>query len=566
MTAVALCCLLVSVTHAQTPAFKASVSSQRVPQNSVFDVRFELEDAAGDHFVPPAFVDFKVVGGPSRGSSTMIINGVVSRSESWSYSLLATHTGKFTIGPATIVAGRKKMSTEPITIEVIAARDIARSGTASKGEGVLLMAEVEDKPYYPGQQITLNYRLLFRENVQTVNVLSEDDYADFFVQPMGDFSKEPSVERIRGQDYTSRIIKSIALFPHQSGSYVIDPLIMDVGINAPFPGIQGFFTMNRIQDVRVASEPLTIRVLPLPDGAPPSFQGAVGHYQLATSGGQDQLSTDDALTFQVDIQGDGDSKRWDPPVPVRDSSYDVYPPKILVDKVEEKNGAIHHQRTLEYQVLPRQAGTFAVTVPFTYFDPDQQRYVTLSSDTIRVAVREGLNGRSGVASASDQAGDDSLMKVRSPWFSDRFWVSWPHLFLFGLIITGSALNLMVIYRRKKDRRVPESERIRQGAGKKAGDALDALQASSAQLDGKTFYEKATEIYYRFLSERMNIPPADLDVSRLPYYLSQGGLSPEDTAKAVTLFDQSLVVRYGGIPAGYTREELIRAIRDIIAAC
>ncbi len=73
---------------------------------SVFEVQFELLNANGLDFRPPSFESFKVVGGPSIGSSTMVINGAVSRSQSWSYSLLATKPGKLTIGSATVVAGQ----------------------------------------------------------------------------------------------------------------------------------------------------------------------------------------------------------------------------------------------------------------------------------------------------------------------------------------------------------------------------------------------------------------------------------------------------------------------------
>ena len=227
---------------AQVPEFNATLSSPQVIQNTVFQIEFELKNASGENFQQPDFGTFRVVGGPAMGSSTLIINGEVTRSESWTYSLLAPKSGKFTIGPAQIVAGRKKLSTKPITVNVVAAEDIAASGSSTPGiEPIKLVAYVEPGDYYPGQQIVLQYKLLFRENIQSVNTISEDDYADFFVQNFNSFSQEVNYEDINDQRFASRIIRALALFPHQSGKYTIDPMVIMAGINAPYPGNQGFF-------------------------------------------------------------------------------------------------------------------------------------------------------------------------------------------------------------------------------------------------------------------------------------------------------------------------------------
>ena len=84
----------------------ATVTSTKVSEHNVFEIQFELQNANGDQFEPPSFKGFRIAGGPATGSSTTIINGKVSRSESWSYSLIAPTAGTYTIGPATVIAGR----------------------------------------------------------------------------------------------------------------------------------------------------------------------------------------------------------------------------------------------------------------------------------------------------------------------------------------------------------------------------------------------------------------------------------------------------------------------------
>ena len=549
---------------AQQVNFTVQLSDQRVVQNGVFDIQFELTNAQGSGFQPPSFSDFKVVGGPSRGQSTTIINGAMSSSESYSYSLLATKAGRFTIGPATITAGRKKMTTNPVTVEVVQGKDLVQKGNQAQPAGdVVLIAETEKKDYYPGEQIILNYRLLFTQNIQSLDIISEDDYADFFVMGFSDFSKQPSFVKLNGKEYTSRIIKSVALFPHQSGSYEIDPLVMSVGISAPFSGIQGFFTMRRMQDTKIASDPVKIVVLPLPDDAPLTFHGAVGQYTMKTFPGPQAITTDDALTFQIELHGNGDSKRWDPPSPVIDSSFESYDPKILEDKQTESAGVIDNRRTIEYQLLPKKTGQYKVYVPFTYFDPDQKRFITLASDTLTIKVAQGSQHGSRLSSADDGNSKFEIQPVHSAILSDRFWTSWLHLFLFGLIMAGSGWGLLLSAKAKREGRISQKEKIRNAAASNAILQLDELLKNSSSLASKSFYEKATEIYYRFLCERLVIPPSELDETRLPSYLVSANVNTDTADRVTSFFKACLPVRYGGAPAGYTREEMVEECKRII---
>src|SRR5688500_3427968 len=387
------------------------------------------------------------------GSSTMIINGEVTRSQSWAYSLLATKSGKFTIGSAQAIAGRKKISSRPVTVNVVAAEDMAASGIRSPGqEPIKLIAYVKPGDYYPGQQIVLEYKLLFRENIQSVNTVAEDDYADFFVQNFNSFSNEVSYEDINGVRFASRIIRALALFAHQSGSYTIDPMVAIVGINAPYPGNQGFFTMRRLHNMQVVSEPLIIDILPLPaDPTPASSSGAVGQYEMTTLPvPSTSISTDDDFILRIQIKGNGDSRRWDPPAVVSDGAFEIYEPRILEDKMMDEKGSIVHSRVIEYVMIPQQAGDFNLHVPFRFFNPATRQYETITSETIHLNVRQGRNMPRHAA--IDSTGKPIAMPVkpvRNIKTDDRFWLSIPHLFLFSILLVGTGFGMWVSYKRKR---------------------------------------------------------------------------------------------------------------------
>lgn len=561
-----LVCLFPTLVVAQVPTFTTVVSSNQVPLNGVFDIQFVLENGEGSNFQPPSFSDFKVVGGPSRASSTTIINGEMSSSQSWSYSLLATKTGKFTIGPASIVAGRRKLNSTEVTIEVAKGRDLSSPGNTATDQNVMLVAEIEKRDYYPGQQIILNYRILFSQNIQSIDVLSEDDYADFYVQNFSDFSKDPAITRIKGKDYTSRIIKSIALFPHQSGEYQIDPLIMSVTFSNSLPGMQGLFTMRRMQEERVSSEPLKLTILPLPPNAPVSFRGAVGKYSIKAYKTASSITTDDALTLQVEINGDGDAKRWDPPTPDVDTSFQLYDPKIIYDQPVEQGGRIQHKRNIEYQMIPQRPGKFTVTVPFSYFDPVAHRYVSINTDPVSVLVTQGTGKPRAVARQDEVALNDfEILPLHSNLFPDRFWSSWLHLLLIGLVLSGSVWSGLIAWRKRNRSKISEAERVRSVAGRKTILQLEHLSKSAGSISAKEFYEQLTGIYNKFLCDRMVISPADLDESKLPVYLAKNKVQQEMALRAMNLFNQFLPVRYGGLPSGMSKEEMLAECKAVVSS-
>lgn len=554
----------IGVAHAQAPVFRAAVASNQVVENTIFDIRFELSNASGGNFQPPSFENFKVIAGPSTSSSTMIMNGQMSQSMSWSYSILAIREGKFTIGGAKVAAGRKMLETSPLTIVVVKAKSSSSQGITTTGkENVLLVADVDSTSYYPGQQIILKYKLLFNQNVQRVSVLSEDDYADFFIQNFSNYNRQSVMENVNGKPYTSRILKALALFAHQSGTYTIDPMIMDVGLESPFQEHRGFFSIGNGRMSKVSSALKTISILPLPPDAPPDFSGAVGKYSVKESASQTNITTDDAFTVSVEIEGDGDGKRWDPPAPVTDGDFEIYDPRIVQDKMTDDLDHITHHRTIEYQMIPRQPGQYKIVIPLIYFNPKSRKYETASTDTIKLNVTQGVNqGKKSIVEAPPEAPREPL-NVRNINTDDRFWTSIPHLFLFGLILSGTFWGVFVSYKRRREDAIPEVEKMRLAAVRQAREALDTLQGESSIVSDKEFFERATEIYYKYLSEKLAIPPSELDLGKLQLYLDKG-IAPDAIKDSVIMFfEQCLSVRYGGIPGGKSREEMLAEIRNFV---
>lgn len=563
--------LMTGFTTAQSPTFTATLSSTVVYQNDIFSVSFELAQAEGTGFTPPDFAGLKLVSGPAIGASTTIINGVRSQSRSWSYSILAPKPGKYVIGAASVKVDGKTMTTKPLSLEVLAVDEKSKK-SKSIDDVIRLRAEMANGPIYPGQQVRLDYRLLYRDNIQNIGTMVEDDYSAFYVQGIINHSREVGQEMVGNTPYASRIYKSIVLFPHQSGTYTIDPMLVRAGIRSPSPGGGfGFFQMHRVVEVEAVSKPLDITVLPLPAGAPTDFSGGVGQFSIsaAPSGrpiGNDQvyrLTTDEAFTLAVQITGNGDIRRWEVPACHTDGDFDQYAPKIEEEKYVSTGEEIIYTRHLTYTMIPQSEGRFNIYVPFIYFDPALRSYLTISTDTFTLEITRGTGMSAVTPGIADHSTHVTLMPVRKALLPDRFWTSPIHLILFSIVVVGAGTSALRTIRRQRESAISREERIRRNAAGKALNALDDLEGLADQENRSTFFEKATLLYHHFLIEQLGIPPGELDSEKLSRYLMNSGVDADLSNEIIRLFEQSLVARYAGYIGGQTPREILTAYRDVI---
>ena len=131
-----------------------------------------------------------------------------------------------------------------------------------------------------------------------------------------------------------------------------------------------------------------------------------------------------------------------------------------------------------------------------------------------------------------------------------------------MVLSGSGLSFFYAAKRKRENQMPEAQRIRNAAAVNANNQYNHLEANINAIPGNTFFEKATETYYKFLIERFIIPSSELDEANLKKYITRADVSEPLTDRAVVFFNQCLTVRYGGIPGGYSREEMLRECREL----
>ena len=137
----------VCVTFAQSVEFKASAPAQ-VIIGRPFQLSYSVNQRAKD-LRAPEFTDFDYVAGPytSQSSSTSFVNGKRTSSfqMTYTYTLLASKEGSFTIPPATIKVDGEQYTSNGVRITVLPADEPAQTNANRQLQVLLLLSQTSHR-------------------------------------------------------------------------------------------------------------------------------------------------------------------------------------------------------------------------------------------------------------------------------------------------------------------------------------------------------------------------------------------------------------------------------------
>lgn len=288
-------------------------------------------------FRAPSIKGFDVLMGPSRSqqSSMQIVNGVSTSTSSitFTYILMATAEGSFTIPGATITADGNQMVSNSVQIKVLPADQAgaassgggnssqqgntsrASSGTSVSNQDLFILPTISKANVYEQEAFLLTYKIYTLVDLRGFDNVKLPDFKGFHSQEVelpGD--RKWSLEHYKGRNYQTTVYRQFVLFPQQSGNLTIDPARFDASIakatqvSDPF---EAFFNggSNYIEVKKTLMTPkLTVDVKPLPGDKPADFSGGVGEFSISSSINSTNVKTNDAVTIKLVISGTGNLK------------------------------------------------------------------------------------------------------------------------------------------------------------------------------------------------------------------------------------------------------------------
>ena len=547
------------------------------------------------------FTGFNVVYGPSTSSSSSfsMINGKTTQSSTltFTYTLLATEEGKFTLPAATIKVDGKSYKSNSTTIEVLASSGNSNQGVqhqqsnrqqnnSSRQRGQVSASDIgsnelymtvtaSKRKIYEQEAVLLTYKLYTLVNIQ--QIAGEMPQLDGFHVQEVDSKAQMSLkyERVNGRNYGTAIWRQYVLFPQKTGNLKVPSITFDSQVEIqntsmdPFDIFFGGGSLSQIVKKSIVAPSIDIEVLPLPTPKPDNFAGAVGKYTISGSLTPNQVNANDAATLRLTVSGQGNMKLMKTPKVVFPQDFEVYDPKVT-DKTTNTSSGAKGNVIYDYVVVPRHGGKFNIApVEFCYFDPDAQSYKTLKTDSFSIAVAKSKStGSSNYHEQEDlkilnsdirfiKLGNIEKKNADTMFFgSTSYWMYYLILFLIF------ALVLILFYRQIKKNRDISGIRV-QKASKAASKRLKTASKLLKQHQSEAFFDEVMKALLGYAGDKLNIQKSELNKENVSASLLSIGVNQELVDSFMSIISECEFARYAPGDPDATMDKIYTSASNVI---
>jgi len=348
----------------------------------------------------------------------------------------------------------------------------------------------------------------------------------------------------------------------KTGELNLGPAQCKLEVQIPIQDVDPFFgnlmTRYRSQPMTIASETLTMKVLPLPEvGRPESFNGAIGRFSFQAKATKSDVTVGDPIIVQVDINGVG---TWDSvQLPPMDSwrDFKIYPPNSAFKPLDDLG--IQGVKSFELVVVPENTGVKEIpAIAFSYFDTDLRQYQTINVAAIPLRVRasSGAPAQPTVTSGNVQPAANEPPPAKDilhikPHFGTTVSLAAPALgspwfwAVNSIPLLGWAF--LVFWRKQVERAAndPRGQRAR-AVTQSETEGLGQLTQLAAAGSSKEFFDLLAKLLQERLGERLDTPASAITEAVLEEQLAPAGASVELRQELHALFQACNQARYAPV--------------------
>jgi hypothetical protein len=327
-----------------------------------------------------------------RSSQIQIINGRVNSSLDFTYFLQPKSTGIFDLGPASVKIDGKIYQSNALKLIVKTALD-QKSGDNAP---VFLTASISSKRVYLEEQIQYTIRLYHLTEVSNESLnMPETEGIEF--KQLGKTAEYNTVYNSR--NYRVFEIK-YSLIPSKTGSLNINPAKMSMVVRSQqmqddddFFSMDDFFANARGRQITLASNPITLDVLPVPEaGKPADYAGLIGTYRITSELGPIRVKAGESATLTVTVKGTGNVNRIpDLKMPdIKDAKVYADEPRL---EIQQNEKGIEAVKIMKWAIVPGKQGQYAIPpLSMSYFDTVNRYYSRISTKPFILYADPGTGG------------------------------------------------------------------------------------------------------------------------------------------------------------------------------
>lgn len=527
--------LLVISGAAQSLHLSVEKNSITFNENAVVTVKGEVKNLIG-YVVLPEIEGFIL----TERSSTSFkkSNGIIKFSQS--FTLQPIRPGDFTIGPAYVETGSRRVYSNSTDVHV------EETSGSNAGNIVFLRCEPDKKEVYTGEMITLTLRLYHRADI---NFSGDRPYAHafsgFWYQAGAvDGVYEDTIITMNGLKYVGETLYKEYVFPNSVGELYLPKYEYMCYVN--FYGTDAS-SLSSDQQVELVSAPVKIISLQLPEhDSLNGYNGDVGVFSISSSLENETAKAWEPVTLTITITGQGNFPFMMAPeldLPVGLSAHITE----STDSIITLRGTYEGQKRFTYLITPEKEGEYQLSgFKFTYFDPNKEEFVTLTTPGYDLHVEPGDK----LTSETESNLPDSFFNSNSG-SSNVFAIA-----LILIIATGAFTFYYFNQKKKKQQNAIAAMLVKQKAEAEAEPEVPvdrSYENALALIHGATLYlnngqpVQCVNSLYEALMIRIcgltKMRKEEISVNTLKYRLGLVKISPEAVAETMVLYEELKLKRY-----------------------
>lgn len=571
--------------------FSAVTEKNTYALNENIQLSFEMNVDA-DNFQLPKIEGFKVEG-PFLMMQNYNINGRRGFLKTYKYFLTPKKMGDFTINEAQIEFGGKVYKSDPIKIKITKAvaqpqrnqqqnqyydpfddpffnqMPNQRQAQPNYGEGVFIVADIDNKSPMVNQPIKVVYKIYFDPRIQIGNISSikKPKYNGYWSQFFD--ANRPAVEaQYKGKIYAMAVLGSAILYPQEAGIKPIEPFSFTADVEA----ISGRDMFGRpvyttsARNFSSGTQNINVRDLPS-KGKPIAFSGAVGNLDFKVSASKTEIKGGESLDLVVSVSGKGNLKLFSLPKPEVPNALELYDPAHK-ETIETPMSGMTGFVSDTYTIVPQYKGSYVIKpMEFVYFDLNTKTYKTTTSKPIVINVLEGseyianakTNKKTGKKEKEKSFAENAKTGVFETVQTSDFLGS--NAFYLGLLLPLVLIPIFVLYKNKRDAQAADFV----GNRRKQSNRLVKKYLSEAkkQLKNKEqFYVALEKAMHNFLKAKLSIETTEMNKETIKNILLSQNVEDTLVSEFIEITENCELARYAPATQVSIQQDFDTAIRIV----
>lgn len=325
------------------------------------------------------------------GMSTSVnyINGkkIVERISYQKLSGVFSQKGEFELGPVVLHTQSNQIESNRVTISVKEPLNmISADPKENMREAIFGIIQQSKKQVYQGEPLFVDAKVYSQ-----IDIYQVDNFIPFQFEGVGEsheLKKQNQItqkrEVVNGTNVLTFELGRSVIFPEQSGTFEISPFEMVLFYENPrklFP-----------ERTKIRSNTSVVEVIPLPNGAPESFKGGVGTFNISSSCKRNKIEQGKVVELSIVVSGKGNLHLIEQPHLNLPKGLILYGDPEIKDAIQFTNNGAEGSVTYTYFLQVNSKEDIVIpSLPLSYFSLQDEEYKTVYSNSIKLEVTPNGN-------------------------------------------------------------------------------------------------------------------------------------------------------------------------------